>query len=150
MSFSCMLHFAMSSSAFHVHVLQNLHPFGFPRFSPLSVRSPDLSRAPVAPLRPCFRFAFCPCHAYHIMSSCAHLHTCSPHASEHFPRCPFCIPALLCPPTPPFAFFRVWVSNVLGLDRDLPSGVGTLPVDRLSCFVQFGLRLILQRLTGEP
>ena len=39
------------------------------------------------------------CHASHIMSSCAlHLHTCSSHASEHFPRCPFCIPALLCPP----------------------------------------------------
>ena len=33
----------------------------------------------------CLRFAFCPCHASHIMSSCAfHLHTCSSHASEHF------------------------------------------------------------------
>ena len=41
----------------------------------------------------------CHCHASHIMSSCAlHLHTCSSHASEHFPRCPFCIPVLLCPP----------------------------------------------------
>ena len=39
------------------------------------------------------------CHALHIMSSCAfHLHTCSSHASEHFPRCLFCIPALLSPP----------------------------------------------------
>src|SRR3954468_559677 len=37
--------------------------------------------------------------AFHIMSSCAfHLHTCSSHASEHFPRCPFCIPALRSPP----------------------------------------------------
>ena len=46
------------------------------------------------------------CHALHIMSSCAfHLHTCSSHASEHFPRCPFCIPALLCPPASPFASF---------------------------------------------
>ena len=36
----------MSSSAFHPHVFQNLHPFGFRRFSPLSVRSPDtLARA---------------------------------------------------------------------------------------------------------
>ena len=35
------------------------------------------------------------CHALHIMSSCAfHLHTCSSHASEHFPRCPFCIPVI--------------------------------------------------------
>ena len=33
------------------------------------------------------------------MSSCAsHFHTCSSHASEHFPRCPFCISALRSPP----------------------------------------------------
>ena len=39
------------------------------------------------------------CHALHILSSCAfHLHTCSPHASEHFPRCPFCFPELRSPP----------------------------------------------------
>ena len=39
-------------------------------------------------LLPCH---FLACHAFHIMSSCAlHLHTCSSHASEHFPRCPFC------------------------------------------------------------
>ena len=39
------------------------------------------------------------CHASHIMSSCAlHLHTCSSHAFGHFPRCPFCIPALCSPP----------------------------------------------------
>ena len=94
---------------------------------------------------------FCLCHASHIMSSCAsHLHTCSSHASEHFPRCPFCIPALLCPPASPFASFRVRVLNILGVDRDLPSGLGTLPVDRLSSFMPFGVRLILQRLTGEP
>ena len=42
---------------------------------------------------------FCLCYASHMMSSCAsHLHTCSSHASEHFLHCPFCIPALLCPP----------------------------------------------------
>ena len=41
----------------------------------------------------------CCCHASHIMSSWAlHLHTCSCHASEHFPRCPFCIPAFRSPP----------------------------------------------------
>ena len=39
------------------------------------------------------------CHASHIMSSCAlHLHTCSSHAFEYFPCCPFCIPALRSPP----------------------------------------------------
>ena len=91
------------------------------------------------------------CHASHIMSSCAsHLHTCSSHASEHFPRCPFCDPTLLCPPAPPLASFHVRVLNVLGLDRDLPSGLGSLPVDRLSSFVPFGLRLILQWLTEGP
>ena len=49
-----------------------------------------------------------------------------------------------------FASFRVQVLNFLGMDRDLPSILGSLPVDRLSSFVPFGVRLILQRLTGEP
>ena len=57
----------------------------------------------------CFSFCilhFCSCHASHIMSSCAsHLHTCSSHASEHFPRCPFCNPALLRAPAHPSCFF---------------------------------------------
>ena len=47
-------------------------------------------------------------------------------------------------------FFRVWGLNISGLDRDLPSGLRLLPVDRLSSFVSFGLRLILQRLTEGP
>ena len=48
------------------------------------------------------------------------------------------------------AFFRVWGLNISGLDRDLPSGLGLLPVDRLSSFVPFGLHFILQRLTEGP
>ena len=48
------------------------------------------------------------------------------------------------------AFFRVWGLNISGLDRYLPSGLGLLPVDRLSSFASFGLRLILQRLTEGP
>ena len=40
------------------------------------------------------------------------------------------------------------VLNILGMDRDLPSSLGTPLVDRLSSFVPFGGRLILQRLTG--
>ncbi len=48
------------------------------------------------------------------------------------------------------AFFRVWGLNISGLDRDLPSGLGLLPADRLSSFVSFGLRLILQRLSEGP
>ena len=47
-------------------------------------------------------------------------------------------------------FFHVWRLNISGLDRDLPSGLGLLPVDRLSSFISFGLRLILQRLTEGP
>ena len=93
----------------------------------------------------------CRCHSSLIMSSCAlNLHTCSSHASEHFPRCPFCIPALLSPPVVLSTSFRVWGLNISGLDRDLPSGSGLLPVDRLSSFVPFGLRLMLQRLTEGP
>ena len=48
------------------------------------------------------------------------------------------------------AFFRVWGLNISGLDRDFSSGLGLLPVDRLSSFVSFGVRLILQRLTEGP
>ena len=51
-------------------------------------------------------FAFCSCHAFHIMSSSAsHLHTCSFHASEHFPRCPFCNPTLPRAPAHPSCLF---------------------------------------------
>ena len=53
----------------------------------------------------CLSFCILSCHAFHIMSSCAlHLHTCSSLASEHFPRCPFCNPALLSPPAHPSCF----------------------------------------------
>ena len=48
------------------------------------------------------------------------------------------------------AFFLVWGLNISGLDRDLPSGLGLLLVDRLSSSVPFGLRLMLQRLTEGP
>ena len=46
------------------------------------------------------------------------------------------------------ALFRVWGLNISGLDRDLPSGLGLLPVDRLSSFLSFGLRLLLQHTRG--
>ena len=52
------------------------------------------------------RFAFFSCHASHIMLSCAsHLHTCSSHASEHFPRCPFRNPTLPHAPAHPSCLF---------------------------------------------
>ena len=49
---------------------------------------------------------------------------------------------------PPLLSFREWVLNFLGMARGLPSGLGIAPVDRLSSFVPFGGRLVLQRLTG--
>ena len=48
---------------------------------------------------------FCLCVAFYHVIMCIALHTCSSHASEHFPRCPFCNPALLCPPASPFCLF---------------------------------------------
>ena len=51
---------------------------------------------------PCHLLACCilPCHYVHLI-----LHTRSSHASEHFSRCPFCNPALLCPPASPSSLF---------------------------------------------
>src|SRR4051812_32674545 len=118
--------------------------------------APDPMRqvsASYSPSLPCHLLACCtlPCHHLHFIS-CHHVHrirhTCSSHASELFPRCPFCNPALLRPPASPFTFLRVRVLNFLGMDRGLTCGLGLLPVDRLSSFVSFGVRLILQRLTG--
>ena len=48
----------------------------------------------------------------------------------------------------PFVSCCERVLNFLGMARGLPSGLGIAPVDRLSSFVPFGDRLILQRLTG--
>ena len=45
-------------------------------------------------------------------------------------------------------FFREGELNVIGIGGDLSSGLGTPPGDRLSNFVLFGGRLMLQRLTG--
>ena len=50
---------------------------------------------------------------------------------------------------PLLASLRERVLDFLGMARGLPSGLGIAPVDRLSSFVSFGVRLILQRLTGE-
>ena len=49
---------------------------------------------------------------------------------------------------PLLASLRERVLNFLGMARGLPSGLGIAPVDRLSSFVPFGGRLILQRLTA--
>ena len=93
----------------------------------------------------------CPCHASHIMSSCVfHLHTCSSHAFELFPRCPFCIPALPSPPVVISSSLSCVGTKHFRIGPRLAKRPCLLPVDCLSSFVPFGLRLILQRLTEEP
>ena len=51
-------------------------------------------------------------------------------------------------PSPPQTLFSEPQKNVLRMGRDLTSGLGISPVDRLSNFVPFGGRLMPQRLTG--
>ena len=69
-------------------------PYLYPTLAVSGIKLFYFSRFRVFVFMCCYR-----CHASHIMSSCAlHLHTCSSHAFEHFPRCPFCIPALRSPP----------------------------------------------------
>ena len=96
-----------------------------------------------------FRFVFCSCHAFHIMSSCAlHLHTSSSNASEHFPVFRLAIRRSYLLRCTPLVFFRVRVPNILGMDRGLSCGPSIPPGDHRSSFVPFGGRLVLQRLTG--
>ena len=99
-------------------------------------------------LSPCVVFVFMhliSCHHVH----CIRIHVHLMHSSTfHVVRFAFRRSVLLQWSFPPF--FRVWGLNISGLDRDLPSGLGLPPVDRLSSFVSFGLRLILQRLTERP
>ena len=83
------------------------------------------------------------CVLHFIMSSCAlHLHTCSSHASEHFPRCPFCNPALLSPPAHPSCFFS-WAGversrNGSSLDKWPWYTTGRPPIKFRSIWRSFG------------
>ena len=88
---------------------------------------------------------FISCHHVHRISICVRLM----HPSI-FPVVRFAIRHSYMHRRTPLVSFRERVSNVLRMDRDLPSGLGTPPVDRLSNFVPFGVRLILQLLTEEP
>ena len=99
-------------------------------------------------LSPCVVFVFMhfiPCHLVHCI--CIHVHLMH---SSIFPVVRFAFRRFVLLRWSILAFFRVWGLNISGLDRDLPSGLGLLPVDRLASFVSFGLRLILQRLTEGP
>ena len=91
------------------------------------------------------------CMLHFIMSSCA-LH-CIRVRLMHpsiFPVIRFAIRRSYALRRTPFVSRCERVLNFLGMARALPRGLGIAPVDRLSSFVPFGGRLILQRLTGEP
>ena len=99
-------------------------------------------------LSPCVVFFFghlLSCH--HVHCICIHVHLMH---SSIFPVVRFAFRHFVLLRWSFLPFFLVWGLNISGLDRDLSSGLGLLPVDRLSSFGSFGLRLILQRLTEGP
>ena len=100
-------------------------------------------------LSPCVVFLFFvhPLSCHHVHCICIHVHLMH---SSIFPVVRFAFRRFILLRWSFLVFFRVWGLNISGLDRVLPSGLGLLPVDRLSSFVPFGLRLILQGLTEGP
>src|SRR4051812_14513540 len=88
---------------------------------------------------------FISCH--HVHRICIHVRFINP---SIFPVVRFAIRRSYVPRRPLLLFLRVRVFKLLGMDRGLTCGLGLLPVDRLSSFVSFGLRLVLQRLTEGP
>ena len=94
----------------------------------------------------CLRVMHCiSCH--HVYFICIHVRLMHP---SIFPVVRFAFRRSILLRWPFLLFFCVWGLNISGLDRDLSSGLGLLPVDHLSSFVPFGLRLMLQRLTEGP
>ena len=85
------------------------------------------------------------CHHVH-----GHLHTCSSHAFEHFPRRPFCIPALRSPPVVISTFLSGVGIKHFRIRPRLAKRPWFTTGRPPSSFVPFGLRLILQRLTEGP
>src|SRR3954466_5905057 len=92
-------------------------------------------------------------HVLHFIS-CHHVHRIRIHVRlvnpSIFPVVRFAIRRSYVLRRPLLHFLRARVLNLLGMDRGLTCGLGLLPVDRLSSFVSFGLRLVLQRLTEGP
>ena len=98
-----------------------------------------------------FRFVFC--HVMHFIS-CHHVHCIRIRVRllylSIFPVVRVAIRRSHLLRRTPLVFFRERVSNVLGMDRGLSSGLLIPPGDYRSSFVPFGGRLVLQRLTGHP
>ena len=91
----------------------------------------------------CLSLAFC--HVIMCISFCIRVRLMHP---SIFPVVRFAIRHSYVLRHPPFVSRCERVLNFLGMDRGLPSGLGIAPVDRLSRFVPFAVRLVLQRLTG--
>ena len=93
-------------------------------------------------------------HFVHVMHfiSCHHVHRICIRArlmhASIFPVVRFAIRHSYVHGRTPLFYFREQVLNVLGMDLDFPSGLGTPPVDRLSNIVPFGGRFMPQQLTG--
>ena len=111
--------------------------------------------ASYSPSLPCHLLACCtlPCHHLHFIS-CHHVHFICIYVRlmhpSFFPVARFAFRRSVLLRWSFLPFFHVWGLNISGFDRDLPSVLALLSVDRLSSFVPFGLRLMLQRLTEEP
>ena len=101
-----------------------------------------------SPLLPCHCLCVIHCiSCHHVHFICIRVRLMRP---SIFPVVRFAFQRFVLLRWPFLAFFRVWGLNISGLGRDLPCVLGSLPVDRLSSFGSFGLRLILQRLTDGP
>ena len=103
--------------------------------------------ASYSPLLPCLLLACCilPCHLLHFI--CMFFKTCI----RSFSPLPVSRSDTLARARRPSqTLFHEREKNVLGMGRDLPSGLGISLVDRPSNFVPFGGRLMPQRLTAYP
>ena len=85
------------------------------------------------------------CH--HVHCICIRVHLMHP---SIFPVVRFAIRRSYLLRCTPLVFFHERVSNFLGMDRGLSSGLNIPPGDHRSSFVPFGGRLVLHRLTGHP
>ena len=90
----------------------------------------------------------CVLHLFHVImciSFCIRVRLMHP---SIFPVVRFAIRRSYALRRPPFVSCCERMLNFPGMARGLPSGLGIAPVDRLSSFVPFGVRLILQRVTA--
>ena len=95
-----------------------------------------------------FCILFMSCISYHVIMCISFAYVFVSCIRAFSPLSVFHSDAPTCTGAPLLSLCHERVLNILGMDRALPSGLGTPPVDHLSSFVSFGARLILHRLTG--